>query len=122
MKPRRPATRKVIRRKHQPLPRQRLFTVRSALVFELALLTAIGGTGLLLAAHRTMAQAVLSGLGILGVALKLFNDLIELRARAELAAGSDRQPATGRSARAGASLTPEASPPTWSPRVLWTAT
>jgi len=87
MKSRRPVSRKAVRRKHQPLPSQRLFTVRSAVVVELALLTAIGGTGLLLAAHRTIAQAVLGGCGILGVALKLFNDLIELRARTELKAG-----------------------------------
>jgi hypothetical protein len=87
MKPRRPAPHKVVRRKHQPLPPQRLFTVRSAVVVELALLTAIGGTGLLLAEHRSIAQAVLGGFGILGIALKLFNDLIELRARTVLAAG-----------------------------------
>ena len=87
MKPRRPAPRKVVRRKHQPLPPQLLFTVRSSVVVELALLTAIGGTGLLLAAHRTIAQAALGGFGILGVALKLFNDLIELCAGTVLAAG-----------------------------------
>lgn len=78
MKSRQPATRKTVPGKRQPCPPRRLFTVRSALVFELALLTALGAAVLMLAAHRPIAETALGGLGILGVALKLYDDLIEL--------------------------------------------
>ena len=56
---------------------RRLFTVRSALIFQLALLTGLGGAGLLLAAHRATALAVLGGLGIFALSLTFYNDLIE---------------------------------------------
>jgi hypothetical protein len=78
MKSRQPAPRKAIPGKPRPRPLRCLFTVRSALVFELALLTALGGAALMLSAHRPIAETVLGGLGILGVALKLYNGLIEL--------------------------------------------
>jgi hypothetical protein len=78
MKPREPAARKAVRKKQEPRPPRRLFTVRSALVLQLALLTALGGAGLLLAGHRTIAQTALGSVAILGAALKLFDSLIEL--------------------------------------------
>jgi hypothetical protein len=81
MKPRQTGQRKRIPRDYQdPVPGRRsrpLLSVRSALVFELALLVAIGGAGLLYLAHRSPAQLTLGGLGIFALALKFFAEMIE---------------------------------------------
>jgi hypothetical protein len=54
-----------------------LLSVRSALVLSLSALSAIGGGGLLFAAHRTPALTVLGGLAIFAGALKLLDNMIE---------------------------------------------
>ena len=54
-----------------------LLTVRSALIFLLAALTALGGAGLLLAAHRSNALAAFSGFGIFGLAVAFYDQFIE---------------------------------------------
>jgi hypothetical protein len=58
-------------------PRRRLLTVRSALIFLLALLTALVGVALLLAAHTSVPLAVYSGFGILAAAILFYDRLIE---------------------------------------------
>jgi hypothetical protein len=54
-----------------------LLSVRSALVLTLAGLAALGGAGLLYAAHRPTALIVLGAVGIFAAALKLFDSMIE---------------------------------------------
>lgn len=44
----------------------------------MAALTALGGTGLQLAAHRPPALAAFTGFGVLGVAIVFYNQMIEL--------------------------------------------
>jgi hypothetical protein len=56
-----------------------LLSVRSALVLGFAVLTALGGAGLLYAAHRPVALVVLGAIGIFAAALKLFDSMIELK-------------------------------------------
>ena len=56
-----------------------LLSVRSARVLGFAVLTALGGPGLLYAAHRPVALVVLGAVGILAAALKLFDSMIELK-------------------------------------------
>ena len=56
-----------------------LLSVRSALVLGFAVLTALGGAGLLYAAHRPVALVVLGAVGIFAAALKLFDSMIELK-------------------------------------------
>ena len=74
MKPRQPAGRKA----QPPQPARRcLLSVRSALVLALAVLEALGGAGLLLAAHRPPALIALGSIGIFAGALKLLDSLIE---------------------------------------------
>ena len=72
MEPKKPALRKRVGKSRQ------LLTVRSALIFLLAALTALGGAGLLLAAHRTAVLATFSGFGIFGLAVPFWNEVIEL--------------------------------------------
>jgi hypothetical protein len=55
-----------------------LLSVRSALVFLLAVLTALGGSGLLLAAHRPAALVAFTGCGIFGLAVPFWDKVIEL--------------------------------------------
>lgn len=55
----------------------KLLTVRSALVFTLALLVAAIAAGLLYVARRNVALAVLGGLGAFATALKLLDSMIE---------------------------------------------
>jgi len=43
----------------------------------LSVLTALGGAGLLLAAHRPPALAAFTGFGILGLAIAFYNQVIE---------------------------------------------
>ena len=57
--------------------RNRLLSVRSALVLSLAFLAAIGGAGLLFAAHRPTPLIVLGSVAIFASALKLIDSLIE---------------------------------------------
>jgi hypothetical protein len=88
MKPPKPADRKQYakyenvngRRQHRPNRSRCLFTVRSALIIELAVITGLVGAGLLLAAHRSVPLAVLGGCGILAAAIGLYDQLIELSA------------------------------------------
>jgi hypothetical protein len=56
-----------------------LLSVRSALVLGFAVLTALGGAGLLYAAHRPVALVVLGAVGVFAAALKLFDSMIELK-------------------------------------------
>ena len=65
-------------RKPEGRPRG-LLSVRSALVFTLAVLAALGGAGLLYAAHRPTALMVLGAVGILATAVKVFDSMIELK-------------------------------------------
>jgi hypothetical protein len=80
MQPRKQGPRKAVRRRRQTYPPRasRPFTVRSGLIFVLALLAAIAAGFLLHAAHSTAAEAVLGALGVFGLALKVASDLIEL--------------------------------------------
>jgi hypothetical protein len=55
-----------------------LLSQRSAFVLTLALLVAIGAGVLLYAAHHSIPLAVLGAGGAFGVALPLFNSMIEL--------------------------------------------
>jgi hypothetical protein len=57
--------------------RNRLLSVRSALVLSLAFLAAIGGAGLLFAAHRPAPLIALGTIAIFASALKLIDSLIE---------------------------------------------
>jgi len=77
IKPRLPKSRNTIARKRQPRPSRRLLNVRSALVFQLATLTAFGGAVLMIAAHTTIPETVLGAGAIFGAALKFYDDLIE---------------------------------------------
>jgi len=63
MEPSMPKRRKRVgkSRHNSESPTGRLLTVRSALIFLLAVLTALGGTALLLAAHRPPALAAFTG-------------------------------------------------------------
>jgi len=54
-----------------------LLSVRSALVLLPAVLTALGGAGLLAVAHRPIALVVFTAVGIFGLAVAFFNNLIE---------------------------------------------
>jgi hypothetical protein len=56
-----------------------LLSLRSAYVLTMALLVALAAGGLLYAAHHSMPLAVFGGGGAFGVALPLFNSMIELR-------------------------------------------
>ena len=78
MQPRNPAVRKPgsPRREPDPPPRK-LLSVRSALVLGFAVLVALGGAGLLYAAHRPAALLALGAVGIFAAALKLFDSMIE---------------------------------------------
>ena len=77
MKPRLARPRKTVRKTRQSRPARRLLSVRSALVFELALLTAIGGAVLLIFAHTTIAGTALGGAAIFAAAIKFFDEMIE---------------------------------------------
>ena len=56
-----------------------LISLRSAFVLTLALLVALAAGGLLYAAHRSIALAVLGAGGAFAAAATLFNWMIELR-------------------------------------------
>jgi hypothetical protein len=56
---------------------RRLLSVRSALVFSLSLLTAIGGGGLLYAAHRPHVLVILGALGIFAAAVRFIDGIID---------------------------------------------
>jgi hypothetical protein len=58
---------------------ERLLSVRSALVFDLALQAGIGAAFLLHAAHRSSAEIVIGALVTIGAALKLIDHVIGLR-------------------------------------------
>jgi hypothetical protein len=60
-----------------PREKRRLLSVRTALILELSVLSALGGAGLLHLAHRPIAQILLSSIGILALALKFFDSMIE---------------------------------------------
>lgn len=81
MTPRNPAVRKrgSPSRGPDPSPRK-LLSVRSALVLGFAVLAALGGAGLLYAAHLPVALVVFGAVGVAGGALKLFDSMIELKA------------------------------------------
>ena len=70
MKPRQPAPRKAGRP-------ARLLPPRSALILVMGVLTGLGGAGLLYLAHRPPALIALGSVGMFGVALKLFDSLIQ---------------------------------------------
>jgi hypothetical protein len=55
-----------------------MLSTRSALILALAVLTSLGAAGLLYLAHLPTALIVFGALGALGVALRLFDSLIEL--------------------------------------------
>jgi hypothetical protein len=68
-----------VRKSSEPHRRPRgLLSVRAALVLGFAVLAALGGAGLLYAAHRPVALVVLGAVGIFAAALKLFDSMIEL--------------------------------------------
>jgi hypothetical protein len=70
-----------VRKSREPARRPRgLLSVRSALVLGFAVLAALGGAGLLYAAHRPVALVVLGAVGIFAAALKLLDSMIELKA------------------------------------------
>jgi hypothetical protein len=81
MKPRQPLIIKGRPLNHQRYSPNRqargLLSVRSALVLALALLAAIGGAGLLWAAHRPPALMALGAVAIFAGALKLLDGIIE---------------------------------------------
>ena len=79
MEPSMPKRRKRVgkSRHNSESPTGRLLTFRSALIFLLAVLTALGGTALLLAAHRPPALAAFTGFGVLGLAIAFYNQVIE---------------------------------------------
>jgi hypothetical protein len=54
-----------------------LLTVRSALIFLLSVLCALGATGLLLAAHQSLWLATYSGCGVFGLAVVFWNRVIK---------------------------------------------
>ena len=76
-KPRLPRSRKAVGTKRQPHQARRLLTVRSALVLQLALLTAFGGAGLLILAHTAIAETALGGAAIFAAAIKFYDTMIE---------------------------------------------
>jgi hypothetical protein len=81
MTSRRPVIRKVrprSRQGYEPSCREHgLLSVRSALVLSLALLAALGGAGLLFAAHRSPPLIALGAGAIFAAALQLLNSVIE---------------------------------------------
>jgi hypothetical protein len=77
MKPRQPAERKNVSGKDQPPPPRRLLTTRAALIVTLAVLSGLGGAGLLYLAHSAPALIVLGALSMFGGAIKLFDSLID---------------------------------------------
>jgi hypothetical protein len=60
-----------------PSPRA-LLSVRAAFILTVAVLAALGGAGLLYAAHRPVALIVLGAAGTFAAALKMLDSLIEL--------------------------------------------
>jgi hypothetical protein len=62
---------------NNPRRPRRLFTLRTVVVVELAALIALGGAGLLFAAHRAVPLIIFAAVGIFGAGLKVINDLIE---------------------------------------------
>jgi hypothetical protein len=76
MRPRRPVAHKP-RNDYPDRKQQRLLSVRSALITTMSLLAAVGGAGLLSAAHQADAMIVLTAVGIFAGALRLLNDLID---------------------------------------------
>jgi hypothetical protein len=74
MQPRNPSVRKGGSLGREP---RKLLSVRSALVLTLAVLAGLGGAALLYAAHRPAALVAFGAIGVLAVALKFFDWLIE---------------------------------------------
>jgi hypothetical protein len=75
MKPRRPATRKTRDDYHHK--RDQLISERSALIVTMALLVAVGGAGLLHAAHQPAAMVAFTAVAIFAGSLRLFSDLVD---------------------------------------------
>lgn len=67
---------RAVAKKHRPHPPRRLFSIRSVVIMQLAVLTAVGAAALLMAGHRPIAQAALGALGVLGIAVRFFNEMI----------------------------------------------
>jgi hypothetical protein len=74
MQSRNPAVRKGREPNRRP---PRLLSIRAALVLGFAVLAALGGAGLLYAAHRPVALVVLGAVGIFAAALKFLDSTIE---------------------------------------------
>jgi hypothetical protein len=75
MQSRNPAVRKSREPNRRP---HGLLSVRAALVLGFAVLTALGGAGLLYVTQRPAALVALGGAAIFAAAVKLFDSMIEL--------------------------------------------
>jgi hypothetical protein len=75
MKPRRPGTHKTRDDYHDN--RARLLSERSALIVTMALLVAVGGAGLLHAAHQPAAMVAFTAVAIFAGSVRLFSDLVD---------------------------------------------